>query len=228
MVAYDPQGIPQGIPERVSQAAEHPEAIRAGTLADAAGCDVVVLAPPVQQLDTVIDAIAPLVRPGALVLDVASVKSRPVAAMRDRLPRTVDVVGLHPLFGPQSGRNGIRGLPIVVCPVRPTDPSYVIDVLTARFGLSVTVLTADAHDRMMAHVQALTHFVAAALKRVGVPALPVETQSYATLRAVVELVGGDAPELYRAIQYENPYAGDVRQAFVQATIELARECEALR
>ncbi|RZJ87441.1 MAG: prephenate dehydrogenase/arogenate dehydrogenase family protein, partial [Brevundimonas sp.] len=44
------------------------------TLAEVAACPIVVLAVPVHAVDETVAAIAPLVRPGALVLDVGSVK----------------------------------------------------------------------------------------------------------------------------------------------------------
>jgi len=66
--------------------------VKTGSLADAADCDVVMLAVPVQAMAATIAAIAPLVRPGALVLDVASVKMLPARWMLEALPESVDIV----------------------------------------------------------------------------------------------------------------------------------------
>ncbi len=88
------------------------------TLAEAAACPVVILATPVATLAAVVERIAPHLRPGALVLDVGSVKVRPAEIMRAALPAHVDIVATHPLFGPQSARDGLRGLKIALCPVR--------------------------------------------------------------------------------------------------------------
>ncbi|KAI1694893.1 aminotransferase class I and II domain-containing protein [Ditylenchus destructor] len=65
--------------------------VKTGSLADAADCDVVMLAVPVQAMAATIAAIAPLVRPGALVLDVASVKMLPARWMLEALPESVDI-----------------------------------------------------------------------------------------------------------------------------------------
>lgn len=199
--------------------------VRAGTLHDAAVCDVVVLAVPVQAMESVIRDIAPVVRPGAIVLDVASVKMRPVEFLRRYLPEHVSVVGLHPLFGPQSGRNGIAGLPMVVCPVRPADPVEVRRFLGEQLGLAVTVLTPEAHDRTMAHVQALTHLVAAVLARMNLPVESIGTAAYASLLRCVELVHGDARELFLAIQHENPFAAAMRARFAEAVAEVLTDIE---
>lgn len=83
-----------------------------------ARCPVVVLAVPVAQLAGCIAAIAPHLAPGALVLDVGSVKSGPAALLRLGLPDHVRIVATHPLFGPQSAARGVAGLKIAVCPIR--------------------------------------------------------------------------------------------------------------
>ena len=67
---------------------------------------MVVVAVPVAAMPAVFDAIAPHVRPGALVADVGSVKMLPTRWMLERLPGHVDLVATHPLFGPQSARAG--------------------------------------------------------------------------------------------------------------------------
>jgi prephenate dehydrogenase len=197
----------------------------AATLREAAACDIVVLAVPVQALEAVLCEVTPFLRPSALVLDVASVKMRPVTLLRQYLPDHVSAVGLHPLFGPQSGRDGIAGLSVVVCPIRPADPVRVRRFLTEQLGLTVMVQTPEAHDRTMAHVQALTHFVAAVLARMDLPAYPVVTPSYTSLRRVVELLHADARELFLAIQHENPFAAVVRDQFVRIVAEVRAEVD---
>ena len=77
-----------------------------------------MIAVPVQQMEKVLRSIAKLVKPGALVIDVGSVKLKPAKLMKEILPAGVDIVGTHPLFGPQSGKKGIKNLNVVVCDVR--------------------------------------------------------------------------------------------------------------
>ena len=83
-----------------------------------ARCPVVVLATPVGRMSEIVAAIAPHIRPGALVLDVGSVKVVPAAIMKRGLPEHAEIAATHPLFGPQSARHGIAGLKIAVCPIR--------------------------------------------------------------------------------------------------------------
>ena len=58
------------------------------------------------------------VRPGATVLDVASVKMLPSRWLERHMPETVHVVPTHPLFGPQSAAQGVAGRQLVICPLR--------------------------------------------------------------------------------------------------------------
>ncbi len=89
-----------------------------GTLTGIAACDVIILAVPVRALEQTLTDIKPLLRVGQLVIDVCSVKCQPVALLEKNLPAGVEAVSIHPLFGPQSARDGIAGLKIAVCPVR--------------------------------------------------------------------------------------------------------------
>ena len=38
--------------------------------------------------------------------------------MERLLPATASILGTHPMFGPDSARGGVAGLPMILCPVR--------------------------------------------------------------------------------------------------------------
>jgi len=124
----------------------------------AAGCPIVVLATPVARLDETVGAIGPHLRPGAIVLDVGSVKVVPAEIMRLGLPEYVEIVATHPLFGPESARGGIKGLKIAVCPVRGTHGPRIAAFLRRALGLKVIMTTPEAHDQEVATVQGLTQY----------------------------------------------------------------------
>ncbi|HUH10435.1 MAG TPA: prephenate dehydrogenase/arogenate dehydrogenase family protein, partial [Brevundimonas sp.] len=127
---------------------------RLTTLEAAAACPVVVLAVPVEVLAETVAAIAPHMTPGALILDVGSVKVKPAKVMLDGLPQGVQIVGTHPLFGPQSGKDGIAGLRVAVCPVRGDKAAWRVAAFCRKaLGLKVFVVTPEDHDREAATVQ---------------------------------------------------------------------------
>src|SRR6516225_6870885 len=55
--------------------------VRIGDTADVGRCDVVILAVPVGELSTAIAELRPHLRPGSTVVDVGSVKVRPIEVM---------------------------------------------------------------------------------------------------------------------------------------------------
>lgn len=190
--------------------------VAAADLAGAARQDIVLLAVPFAQLRAVARAIAPHVRPGALVIDVCSVKVKPLAILQEELPAHADIVGTHPLFGPQSGRDGIAGLRVAVCPARGRRSRLVERFLRTRLGLAAAPMEAAEHDRQMAYVQGLTHLMARIVLAMDVPALEHKTATYAHLESMVGMVRHDSDALFRTILSDNPFAGAVMQSFATA------------
>lgn len=179
----------------------------------AAACEIVVFAVPVVTMQSVFAAAAPHLKPGALAIDVGSVKMLPTRWMLELLPQHVDIVATHPLFGPQSARTGLAGLRFVVCPVR-GDRHERVAAFGRSLGLTVTVTSPEEHDREMAYVQALTHLIGRSLVNLGIPDEMLKTPSYQHLLELCSLIGADTFELFTAIQTQNPYAAEVAEAFV--------------
>ena len=189
-------------------------------LAEAAAQPVVILAVPVQAIAAVASGIAPHLAPGALVIDVASVKLEPMRILRETLPAGTRILGTHPLFGPQSAAKGVAGQSIVLCPESGVDPECVADFLRGTLALDVHISDADTHDRTMASVQALTHLVSKVITDLGLTEAPYTTRSYELLAEAARLVSEDSDELFRAIERHNPHAADLRRRFFEAARKL--------
>ncbi len=205
VLAYDPALAPGP--------AEEEGGVMLTSLPAAASCPVVVLATPVGKLDEAVRAIAPHLRPGSLVLDVGSVKIVPADIMRRGLPGYVDIVATHPLFGPQSARNGIKGLKIAVCPIRGRSAARISAFLRKALGLRVIVTTPEIHDRDAATVQGLTHLIAKVLVQMEPLPTHLTTRSFDLLMEGVGMVRHDSPEVFQAIEHSNPHALGVRRRF---------------
>ncbi|MCU9840037.1 prephenate dehydrogenase [Ruegeria sp. WL0004] len=203
-LVHDP-ALPQG--------ATLPTGASATSFAEAASCDLVILAMPVTEMAAACRAIAPHLRPGTVVVDVGSVKLAPAAIMQAHLPEHVGLVGTHPLFGPQSARDGIVGRKIAICPIRGKVHLPVAAFLRARLGLQVIVTTPEAHDREAATVQGLTHLIAQALTRMGPLPSRMTTASFDLLMQATEMVRHDPPGVLAAIESANPFAAPVRAEF---------------
>jgi prephenate dehydrogenase len=193
------------------------------TLAEVAACPIVVLAVPVSRLADTVAAIRSDLAPGSLVLDVGSVKVIPAEIMRQGLPDHVDIVATHPLFGPQSARDGIRGLKIAVCPIRGGRGPRVAAFLRRALALDVIVTTPEAHDREAATVQGLTHLIAKVLVQMEPLPTRMTTRSFDMLMEAVGMVRHDAPEVFQAIERTNPYSREVRRRFFDLASALDAE-----
>lgn len=215
LCAYDP-ALPPG-----SLAELHDVVLT--SLPIAASCPIVILAMPINRLDETVRAISPHLRPGSLVLDVGSVKTIPVEIMRRGLPEHVGIVATHPLFGPESARDGIRGLKIAVCPVRGNHAPRVAAFLRRVLGLNVIMTTPDAHDQEVATVQGLTHLIAKVLVQMEPLPKCMTTRSFDLLMQAVSMVRHDAPEVFQAIERSNPYSQQVRKRFFDLASALNAE-----
>ena len=182
--------------------------------------EIVVFAVPLNSFESVLDRSVPFLKTDALCFDVCSVKMKPLELMTEILPATVEIIGTHPLFGPQSGRDSIENLRIAFCPVRTTQSEKIKRFLTGNLKLKVFEKSPEEHDREMAHVQALTHFVARALDELHIIDSDLATVSYEELMCAARLVSEDSWELFQTIQNGNPFAETKRRAFIEKLIEL--------
>lgn len=184
-----------------------------GSLEDAAAREVVIVAVPVRVMRETFQAIAPHLQPGALVVDVGSVKMLPAQWMVELLPAHVDIVATHPLFGPQSAKHTLAGQRLVICPVRGERHRSIVR-LAEEMGLVPNVTTPEEHDREMAYVQALTHLIGRSLVKLDIPDEQLKTNSYQHLLDLCGLIRDDSFELFTAIQTLNPFAAEIAQSFV--------------
>ena len=165
-------------------------------LKETASSDVVVFSTPVSALKSALMQAKPFLKNGALVLDVCSVKEKPARLMRDILP-DVDLLGTHPLFGPKSGKSGIRGMKIVLCPLRISKNRFDgVKRFLHNLGLETIVATPENHDKEIV-LQPITHLIARALKGISGR---LTTKSSELLLGAVDLVKNDSDGIFRDMQ----------------------------
>lgn len=195
-------------------------------LREAASSDIVVFAVPVRELEKTVEGVLPFLHEGQLVLDLCSVKCKPVDVLKRLVPEGIDIVSLHPLFGPQSGKNGISGLNVTLCPVRGDRDGIVAHFLREKFNLNVFETTPENHDREMAYVQGLTHMMCRVFLRMDVPEIHQKTKTYNHLMDMIELIRYDSEELFLAIQRDNPFVHETTDRFFSAVREIEEKLNA--
>lgn len=191
--------------------------------------DVVILMVPISQTRAVIEKIAGRMRPDQLLSDFTSVKGEPVAAM---LGSPARVIGCHPIFGPMPDPKGQN---VVLCPARPGDFLPWYHGFLTGHGMTVVEMTADAHDKAMAFIQGLTHFINITFAQTLqtqqanlAEILKVCSPVYQVLFSILcRILSGDA-ELYGQIQISNRNNLPVLDHFVgnsTALLEAIRDAD---
>lgn len=151
-------------PDRATLAAARAAGLETGDPADVGGCDLVVLAVPLDVLGSAMVGLD-----AAVVIDVGSVKA-PAAAAAAAAGIADRYVGCHPMSGTEESGFAHASADLLVGvtwavtwgePDTPVAPvvAWLLDV----FAATVVVLPAAAHDRAVALVSQAPHVLANAL-----------------------------------------------------------------
>ena len=175
-------------------------------------CDVIIICVAISAMETFLNRIKDKIKPGTLIMDTCSVKVIPVRQMVDILPHTVEIIGTHPMFGPDSGKNGVAGLPIVVSKVRSSSEIYSkwIDLFN-RLNLSVIEMTPEEHDKEAAYTQGITHFIGRTLSDLHLKGSAISTTGYNSLLEIIRQTCNDEYQLFLDLQKFNPYTAEMRK-----------------
>ncbi|KAM5548044.1 hypothetical protein ABKV19_002147 [Rosa sericea] len=168
---------------------EHPEVILLCT--SILSTEKVLMSLPLQRL-----------KRNTLFVDVLSVKEFPKSLFLQNLPLDFDILCTHPMFGPESGKNGWNGLAFVYDRIRiGNDESRVsrcdqfLDIF-AQEGCRMVDMSCEEHDKHAAGSQFITHTMGRVLEKLGLESTPVNTKGYKTLLNLVENTAGDSFDLY--------------------------------
>ena len=186
--------------------------------------DLVIVSVPIRETVRVIEEIAPVMNRDQLLCDFTSLKVRPVEAM---LRSEANVIGLHPMFGPTV--KSLRQQTIIVCPARADETQLqpLLSLFRAE-GALCTLTTPEQHDRMMAVVQGLTHYVtlcmAESIRRLGIDITATQEFTSPVYQIELSLMGrllSQDPDLYADILQQNPFVPEVLGACRSSAGELA-------
>jgi cyclohexadieny/prephenate dehydrogenase len=134
----------------------------------AEGADLVVVATPLSAYAEIGRQIAPVLRRGAILTDVGSVKEAVIRDLQPSVPEGVHFVPGHPVAGtehsgPEAGFAELfRGRWCILTPPPETAPEAVADVtrMWEQAGMRVVTMSADHHDRVLAVTSHLPHLIA--------------------------------------------------------------------
>lgn len=188
-----------------------PEGVNRISFEELFNCQVIFLCNAISSMEEVLKDLAGHLKPGTLVVDTCSVKVYPVSLMKSILPDGVGILGTHPMFGPDSGKDGVANLPIVMCAERLGDDQYIYwkDRFRA-MGLVIQEMTADEHDREAAYTQGITHFIGRTLNEMNLHPSAIGTAGYTRLLDIIKQTCNDPWQLFIDLQKYNPYTSSMR------------------
>jgi prephenate dehydrogenase len=188
-------------------------------------CDVVVISVPIKSTVKVIKELAPYVKKTGLLMDITSLKVKPMDAMMTYAKS--EVIGTHPVFGPSV--KDLKDQTVVVTPGRGKKwLKWLTDILEKN-SAKIKITTPQKHDRVMAIIQGIIHFsnisIGHAIKKLGMDineTLEFASPIYKLRMDMVGRVLNQDPELYADIEISNPETAEALEAYVKSAEELQR------
>jgi prephenate dehydrogenase len=185
-------------------------------------CGAVFLCVPISEMESALKENR--FRKGSVVIDTCSVKEYPVELMIRYLPIEAQIIATHPMFGPDSVKDGLKGLNFVIHNIRCDKERYAFwfDYFKAK-GLNVVDVSPKEHDRLAANSQGITHFIGRILERMGAEPTPIDTTGYRKLMEVKRQTCNDTMQLFRDLQMKNKFTRQMRSRFYYAVEALSSD-----
>lgn len=176
--------------------------------------DLVILCTPIGQMRELAERMAPVLKRGAIITDVGSVKAGVVQALEPLLAAAgAHFVGSHPMAGAE--KTGVKAARAdlfkdAVCAITPTSRSNAVAVKRVEefwreIGARPLKLPPEAHDELVSRSSHLPHVVAAELANYVLS--PIHPKEQALLcangfRDTTRIASG-SPEMWRDIALAN-------------------------
>jgi prephenate dehydrogenase len=210
-----------------SKIVDPPEYVKVIKKEEVKKMDYIIFAVPVQFLKDSIAEFKKYISKKTIILDVSSVKVYPLEILKKNFSQN-QILGTHPLFGPESIAKKIPDLKVVLANISSQEETIlkVKTFIGEKLKFQVLEMTAEEHDRQMAHVQVLSHFIGFALRGFDLKKdLSLKTLAYRKMYALYENVLNDSDDLFKTIQEYNPYAKEMRVEFINHLVELDKKCD---
>ena len=195
--------------------------------------DVIILATSIVSFESTVKSLKPHLEDyvsktnrGPLIVDVLSVKEHARDILLDHLPEKCDILCTHPMFGPDSGKNGWANLNFVFEKTRVDkvlfDPNSVLDFENnndrafnedysyteamdriERFlsiweeeGCRMVPLSCKSHDEFAANSQFITHLMGRILGQQGLQKTPIDTKGFESVLKLIDSTTADSFDLF--------------------------------
>ena len=185
--------------------------------------DIVIPCVPISEFKKVILQIAPLLTNVAVVMDVCSIKVLPARIMKKHLPKNIQIIASHPMFGPDAFRlnQGLKNLKLVLHNVRADQPVYSkIKSFFKQLELKVIELSPQKHDQFLAWRLGYSYLIGKIGQQLKLKETPIDTLDFKLLLQNMKIVSSDSEQLFLDMQINNPFAKEVHHKFKKVSEEI--------
>lgn len=174
--------------------------------------DVIFYAVPIESFGQVIANHKRYFRDGHLLVDVLSVKLHPAKVFEKHLKGSkIQAMLTHPMFGPDSSKEGFEGLPIILDKFTTNSANFHYwKTYFISKKLRVVELTARQHDKLAADSQGLTHFLGRLVDAYGTAPTVIDSLGTKKLLEIKDQTCNDTWQLFTNLQHYNPYTAHMR------------------
>ena len=191
--------------------------------------DLIIFASPPATFESLAKDIAPFIKPGTLVTDVASVKRSAIASITKHLPNHAHYVPGHPItgserIGVEAGRADLfAGKLVILTPEEDAVMSAPVAAISAfwkKIDAKIEYMPAFLHDRIYAFVSHLPQLVAFAAWQSLKDARPASNEIFSRFTRLAK----SDPKLWADICTENAdYIGEALGDFIPFATQIMGE-----
>lgn len=174
--------------------------------------EIIFFAVPISSFEEVIASHRKYFKKGQLLIDVLSVKMHPAKVFKKYLIYgNTQALLTHPMFGPDSSKDGFKGLPLILDKFMTNNETYEFwkEYFKSK-NLNIIEMSARKHDKIAASSQGLTHFIGRLLEAYHFKQTPIDSLGTKKLLEVVEQTCNDSWQLFQDLQHYNPYTKQMR------------------
>jgi chorismate mutase / prephenate dehydrogenase len=118
--------------------------------------DLVAICTPMSTVSEMIDLVAKT-KTSALVFDISSLKTPVIQSLEKAKASLDNLVSIHPMFGPDVEL--LTGENILICDLGCKKATQMATDIFSKTSASLTITTAEEHDKLMGDVLGLSHLI---------------------------------------------------------------------
>ncbi len=177
--------------------------------------EIIFLSVPISSIEEIAKYLKGKVNKKSLIVEFCSVQTYPLKILKKYFPEN-HLLGIHPLFGPDSVKNNLSGhQAIVIKQLKYDSKSQNVIRDFKRKGIKIIELTSTEHDKLMAYTLCLTQYIGRSLGKLNLPQSGIGTKGYFDLIEMIERTNNDTFQLFIDMNRYNPFSTQMRKKIIK-------------